>query len=67
MARVAKLILNLWEVNQHKDKIVLKYFWKPLLIPQYEVVLGESLSSTCAVFGWLLVDDHIIYKPTKGQ
>ena len=65
MTRVAKLILNSWKVNQQKDKIVFKYFSKPLLIPQHEVVVDESLSFTCAVFGWLLVDDHIIYKTNK--
>ena len=36
---------------------------KLLLIPHYKV--DESLSFTCAVFGWLLVDDHITYKTNK--
>ena len=41
MTRVAKLILNSWEVNNRKDKTVFKYFSKPLLIPQYEVKVDE--------------------------
>ena len=65
MTRAAKLILNSWKVNQQKDKIVFKYFSKPLLIAQYEVVIDESLNFTCAVFGWLLVDDNIIHKTNK--
>ena len=51
MTRVAKLILNSWEVNQQKDKIAFKYFSKSLLILQHEVVVNESLNFTCAVFG----------------
>ena len=65
MTRVAKLILNSLEVNQQKDEIVFKYFSKSLLILQHEVVVDESLSFTCAVFGWFLVDDHIIYKTSE--
>lgn len=65
MTRVAKLILNSLEVNQQKDAIVFKYFSKSLLILQHEVVVDESLSFTCAVFGWFLVDDHIIYKTSE--
>ena len=51
MTRVVRLILNSWEVNQQKDKIVSKYFSEPLLIPQHEVAVDESLSFSCAVFG----------------
>ena len=55
-------IQNNWNVKSTSYKCSMKYFCKPYSIPKYEIVIDDSLGFTIAVFGWLLSDQHFIYK-----
>ena len=43
------------------DRVVLKKEAHPFLIPEFEIVVDESLGFPVKVFGAYLVDDHPIY------
>eukprot|EP00794_Sanderia_malayensis_P002689 gene2689-3111_t len=62
--RVAKLKIHQkgWLINYCGNKISFKFFQKPYIIPQFEVIVDESLGFTSAVYGFLLPDDHKLYK-----
>lgn len=44
---------------------MLKHFVKPFALSKFELIIGDSLEFTCAVFGWLLPDDNQMYKIYK--
>ena len=61
--RISKLKLNDWTyAKKDETTISLKYFLQPFITPKYELLIDESLGFTCGVFGFLLPDDHLIYK-----
>ena len=65
--RVRKLKLKTsgWHVEELPNKVTFKLIEKPYLVPKFEVVVDETLSYTCAAYGWLLPDDHKLYKSYK--
>eukprot|EP00795_Rhopilema_esculentum_P010443 gene10443-19147_t len=66
-ARVGKLKLqsNGWIIANSPNKLTFKFFERPYIIPQLEVIVDESLAYTCAAYGHLLPDDHFLYKESK--
>ena len=48
-----------------ENKSTFKYFSKPCLIPKFQIIIDESLELTLATNGWLLPDDHELYKLFK--
>ena len=53
--------LNERNIKVMSDRVVLKKEADPFLIPEFEIVVDESLGFTVKVFGAYLVDDHPIY------
>ena len=49
------------------NKLTFKFFERPYIIPQLEVIVDESLAYTCAAYGHLLPDDHFLYKEKIPQ
>ena len=62
--QVKNLKLNEWDVefNDENGTVTFKNLKAPYLLPQYEVLIDESLGFSCIVFGWLLPEDHGLYK-----
>ena len=63
--RGSKLQLHSWTISKNDDTVSFQHFEKPYLAPKLQVVIDDSLAYTCATFGWLLPEDHIIYKLRK--
>ena len=61
--RVQNLKLkNDWEVFYRENKVLFKLLTPKHLIPHLEIVVNDSLEFTIIIFGWILPDDHLIYK-----
>ena len=41
--------------------ISLKQVEKPFIVPKYELFIKEDLKFSCAVYGWLLPENHELY------
>ena len=54
-----------WEIKVTDTTVTLKHFLKPYIVPEYEVIVDDSLAFTCVVFGWIVPDDNEIYKIYK--
>ena len=55
-----------WQMDiSEEDRLTFKYFSKPYLIPKFQIIIGESLEFTLAIYGCLLLDDHEFYKLFK--
>ena len=37
-------------------------FEEPFIVPKYEIVVDDNLGFTCFIYGWLLPEDHFLYK-----
>ena len=60
--RVAKLKLPCWQQDVAENQLTLKQFEDNAMIPKFQLVIDSELRYTLIVFGWSLLDDHIIYK-----
>lgn len=60
--RTKMLKLNNWKVDATEISLCLKFFTSPYLVPKYQVIIDENLQFTCAIFGWVLPEDHAVYK-----
>ena len=60
--RVSKLKLSEWDIIYESSKVVFRKIIKPYVLPQYEVVIDDGLGFSITIFGWLLPNDHEIYK-----
>lgn len=60
--RVASLKLNDWYITVSGNDIIFKRFSPPCIVPNFKVTVDESLEFTIVIFGWLLPDDHVLYK-----
>ena len=44
------------------DNIIsLKQIEKPFIVPKYELFIKKDLKFSCAVYGWLLPENHELY------
>eukprot|EP00794_Sanderia_malayensis_P002057 gene2057-2334_t len=60
-----KFSANGWVITNSSSNISFKYFERPYIVPDLEVIVDESLGYTCASYGFLLLDDHTLYKKQK--
>ena len=60
--KVQKLKLNRWTVSIEQTTVNFKFTTLNLLIPKLEIAVNDSLECTIMIFGWILPDDHYIYK-----
>ena len=51
-----------WEVFYEENKVLFKLLTPRHLIPHLEIVVNDSLEFTIIIFGWILPEDHLIYK-----
>ena len=52
-----------WALTLNDTVISLKQVEKPFIIPKYQLFIKEDLKFSCAVYGWLLPENHqIIYE-----
>ena len=56
------LKLTNWVISQCETNISFKLFEEPFIVPKYEIVVDDSLGFTCFIYGWLLPEDHFLYK-----
>ena len=54
--------LSEWDIVYESSKVVFRKIIKPYVLPQYEVVINDGLGFSITIFGWLLPNDHEIYK-----
>ena len=54
--------LNDWHIIFQEDRVILKLHQVPYLLPKYEIIVDYSLGYTISLFGWLLPDDHCIWR-----
>ena len=50
-----------WSVEVEEDRVVFKKTETSLCLPELELIVDDSLGFTIIAYGWLLVDDHILY------
>jgi hypothetical protein len=68
LAEVQKQVLKLkelkrnWNVVTLDDRITMQMMKLPYLLPEYEIVVDDSLGFTQSVFHWLLPENHELYK-----
>ena len=60
--RVAKLKLPSWQQNVVDDQMALEQFEGSPMIPEFKLIIDIELRYTLIIFGWLLPEDHTIYK-----
>ncbi|CAB4007370.1 uncharacterized transposon-derived, partial [Paramuricea clavata] len=63
--RTKKLKLPEWQQECTSEKLVLKLFVSPLLIPKFEIIIEENFHFTCVVYGWVLASNHSVYGGNK--
>ena len=54
--------LERWNPTFSDDRVTLKLFLMPALLPKFEVVIDVSLAYHVQVYGWSLLDTHQVYK-----
>ena len=50
-----------WTLTMNDTAICLKQVEKPFIVPKYELFIKEYLKLSCAVYGWLLPENHELY------
>ena len=59
--KLRPLKLKGWTLTLNDTVISLKQVEKPFIVPKYELFIKEDLKVSCAVYGWLLPEDHELY------
>ena len=57
--------LNSWSIVEMEDRINLNIISSDSKISKYEIILDDSLGYTILVYGWLLPENHSVYKQYK--
>ena len=65
ISRSKRLKLNGWSIEESNQFSTFRYFDDKYTISKFELVVDHTLEFTLRCFGWLLPDDHTIYKETK--
>ena len=47
-----------WTLTLNDTVISLKQVEKPFIVPKYELFIKEDLKASCAVYAWLLPENH---------
>ena len=61
MHRVKRIRLQSWVKEECEQCLKLSLLESPYRIAKLEILFLKDMSYTCAVFGWLLLESHIIY------
>ena len=64
-SRVRKLALKDWHVFYAEDKLEMKKFQTPYIIPKFCITIDYELVFTVSVFNWEIPVNHYIYKDLK--
>eukprot|EP00795_Rhopilema_esculentum_P015307 gene15307-6524_t len=59
--RAAKLKIPAWQQESVSNQLRLKLFEEECMIPKFELVIGNNLTYTLFIYGWLLPQSHPIY------
>ena len=43
------------------DRILIQFFAKPITLPQFEILVDDSLGFTVSLYGWFLPETHLLY------
>ena len=43
------------------DRILIQFFTKPITLPQFEIIVDDSLGFTVSLYGWFLPETHLLY------
>lgn len=57
-----KILKETWDVLVLDDRITIRKTKVPYLLPEYDIVVDDSLGFTLSVFHWLLPENHELYK-----
>ena len=60
--RVAKLKLPTWQQKVSNSQLTLEQFEDTAMIPKFQLIIDTELRYTLIIFGWLLPEEHTIYK-----
>ena len=60
--RVAKLKLPTWQQKVSNIQLTLEQFEDTAMIPKFQLIIDTELRYTLIIFGWLLPEEHTIYK-----
>ena len=61
MEKLRPLKLKGWILTLNDTVISLKEVEKPFIVPKYELFIKEDLKASCAVYAWLLPENHELY------
>ena len=60
--RVSKLkTLDDWNVTLLFDRILIQFFTKPITLPQFEIIVDDSLGFTVCLNVWFFPETHLLY------
>ena len=54
-----------WTVEERSDRIVLRKMKGCFQLPEFELIIDDSLGYTIAVYGWFLPEDHELYTRSR--
>eukprot|EP00795_Rhopilema_esculentum_P005611 gene5611-10820_t len=63
--RAAKLKIPAWQQESVSNQLRLKFFEEECMIPKFELVIGNNLTYTLFIYGWLLPQGHPIYTESE--
>ena len=50
-----------WKVEERSDRVVLRRMKDCFQLPEFELIIDDSLGYTISVYGWFLPEDHELY------
>ena len=50
-----------WIVEERNERVVLRKMNECFLLPEFELIIDDSLGYTITVYGWFLPEDHELY------
>ena len=50
-----------WIVEERIDRVILRKMKDCYQLPEFELIIDDSLGYTIAVYGWFLPEDHELY------
>ena len=60
--RVSKLkTVDDWNVTLLFDRILIQFFIKSITLPQFEIIVDDSLGFTVSLYGWFLHETHLLH------
>ena len=57
--------LEQWKQSHLQNEVIFTKFESNIIIPKLEITIDDGLGFTILIYGWLLPEDHDIYKSSK--